>query len=245
MIVISGSPLMLERGFAMPAPVIPHRFPDRRAAGRALAWALSHYADRTRLQVLALPRGGVPVAYEVAQALAAPLDVLLVRKLGVPGQPELAMGAIAEQGARVLNHDIIADLAIPSYVIEEITAQEQLEIERRARAYRGQRPPPELHDKTVIIVDDGLATGATMHAAVNCVRLQQPRWITVAVPVASTESVRHLRTVADDVVAVLAVEPFYALSYWYDDFRQTSDDEVRQLLQASLPASAVPHEEGA
>ncbi len=245
MIVISGSPLMLERGFAMPAPVIPQRFPDRRAAGRALALALSQYADRPRLQVLALPRGGVPVAYEVAQALHAPLDVLLVRKLGAPGQPELAMGAIAEQGARVLNHDIIADLGIPAYVIEEITALEQAEIARRARAYRGQRPPPELHDKTVIIVDDGLATGATMHAAVNCVRLQQPRWITVAVPVASTESVRHLRTVADDVVAVLAVEPFYALSYWYDDFRQTSDDEVRRLLQASLPASAVPHEEGA
>ncbi|MCS6888306.1 MAG: phosphoribosyltransferase [Chloroflexus sp.] len=229
----------------MPAPVIPHRFPDRRAAGRALAWALSHYADRPNLQVLALPRGGVPVAYEVAQALAAPLDVLLVRKLGVPGQVELAMGAIAEQGARVLNDDIIAELGIPSRVIDEITELEQAEIARRARAYRGQRPPPELRDKTVIIVDDGLATGATMHAAVNCVRLQQPRWITVAVPVASVEGARHLRRVADDVVAVLTVQPFYALSYWYDDFRQTSDDEVRRLLQAALPASAVPSEEGA
>lgn len=229
----------------MPAPAIPHRFPDRRAAGRALAWALSHYADRPKLQVLALPRGGVPVAYEVAQALAAPLDVLLVRKLGVPGQVELAMGAIAEQGARVLNDDIIAELGIPSRVIDEITELEQAEIARRARAYRDQRPPPELRDKTVIIVDDGLATGATMHAAVNCVRLQQPRWIAVAVPVASVEGARHLRRVADDVVAVLTVQPFYALSYWYDDFHQTSDDEVRRLLQAALPASAVPNEEGA
>ncbi|WP_322489478.1 phosphoribosyltransferase [Chloroflexus sp.] len=223
----------------MPAPVIPHRFPDRRVAGRALAWALSHYADRPRLQVLALPRGGVPVAYEVAQALHAPLDVLLVRKLGVPGQPELAMGAIAEQGARVLNHDIIAELNIPPHVIEEVTVLEQTEIERRTRAYRGLNPPPELHDKTVILIDDGLATGATMHAAVKCVRLQNLRWIAVAVPVASKAAVQMLRSVADDVIAVMVIEPFYALSYWYEDFSQTSDDEVRRLLQASrLPSTA-------
>ncbi|WP_298814922.1 phosphoribosyltransferase [Chloroflexus sp.] len=229
----------------MPAPVVTHRFADRRAAGRALAWALSHYADRPALQILALPRGGVPVAYEVAQALSAPLDVLLVRKLGVPGQVELAMGAIAEHGVRVLNDDIIAELGIRPHVIEEVTALEQAEIARRARAYRGQRPPPVLRDKTVIIIDDGLATGATMRGAVDCVRLQQPRWVAVAVPVASKEGAWLLRTVADDVIAVMTVEPFYALSYWYDDFRQTSDDEVRQLLQASLPASAAPGDEDA
>ncbi len=229
----------------MPAPVMPQRFADRRAAGRALAWALSHYADRPALQVLALPRGGVPVAYEVAQALAAPLDVLLVRKLGVPGQVELAMGAIAENGARVLNHDIISELGIAPHVIEEITQIEQEEIQRRAQAYRGQRPPPSLRDKTVIIIDDGLATGATMHAAVACARVQHPRWLAVAVPVASREGARVLRTVADDVVAVLVVEPFHALSYWYDDFRQTSDDEVRQLLQSRLQATAALDEEGA
>jgi len=153
----------------MPVPASFLRFTDRRAAGRALAWSMSHYAERPALQVLALPRGGVPVAYEVARALSAPLDVLLVRKLGVPGQVELAMGAIAEGGVRVLNHEIIAELRIPAYVIEEVAALEQVEIERRARSYRGQRPPPELRDKTVIIVDDGLATGATMHAAVDCV----------------------------------------------------------------------------
>lgn len=227
----------------MPVPASFHRFTDRRAAGRALAWRMSHYAERPVLQVLALPRGGVPVAYEVARALSAPLDVLLVRKLGVPGQVELAMGAIAEGGVRVLNHEIIAELRIPAYVIEDVAALEQVEIERRARSYRGQRPPPELRDKTVIIVDDGLATGATMHAAVDCVRLQHPRWIAVAVPVASKESVQILRSVADDVVAVLVVEPFYALSYWYNDFRQTSDDEVRQLLQAAQADRAVTNHE--
>ncbi len=238
--------MMYRKGvFAMPAPVIAHRFADRRAAGRALAWALSHYADRPALQILALPRGGVPVAYEVAQALAAPLDVLLVRKLGVPGQVELAMGAIAENGVRVLNDDIIAELGIHPHIIEEITALEQAEIERRARAYRGQRPPPNLSDKTVIIIDDGLATGATMRVAVNCVRVQQPRWVAVAVPVASKEGARALRAVADDVIAVMTVEPFYALSYWYDDFRQTSDEEVRHLLQSSLPVNAAPDAEGA
>ncbi|GIV87836.1 MAG: phosphoribosyltransferase [Chloroflexus sp.] len=229
----------------MPAPVVSQRFFDRRAAGRALAWALSHYAGRPHLQVLALPRGGVPVAYEVAQALSAPLDVLLVRKLGVPGQVELAMGAIAEQGARVLNHDIIAELNIPPHVIEEVTVLEQAEIERRTRAYRGSNPPPELHDKTVILIDDGLATGATMHAAVTCVRLQHPRWIAVAVPVASKAAVRMLRSVADDVIAVMVVEPFYALSYWYEDFSQTSDDEVRRLLQASRSLSTTSSPEHA
>ncbi|MGB9739439.1 MAG: phosphoribosyl transferase [Chloroflexus aggregans] len=229
----------------MPAPVVSQRFFDRRAAGRALAWALSHYAGRPHLQVLALPRGGVPVAYEVAQALSAPLDVLLVRKLGVPGQVELAMGAIAEQGARVLNHDIIAELNIPPHVVEEVTVLEQAEIERRTRAYRGSNPPPELQDKTVILIDDGLATGATMHAAVKCVRLQHPRWITVAVPVASKAAVRMLRAVADDVIAVMVVEPFYALSYWYEDFSQTSDDEVRRLLQASRSLSTTSSPEHA
>ncbi|MBO9346793.1 phosphoribosyltransferase [Chloroflexus sp. MS-CIW-1] len=229
----------------MPIPVGLRRFADRRAAGKALAWSLSHYAERPGLQILALPRGGVPVAYEVAKALSAPLDVLLVRKLGVPGQVELAMGAIAEGGVRVLNHEIIADLCIAPQVIEEVAAREQLEIARRAQTYRGQRPPPELRDKTVIIIDDGLATGATMHAAVDCVRLHQPRWITVAVPVASKEGVRMVRSVADDVVAVWTVEPFYALSYWYDDFRQTTDDEVRELLQAAQPAGAVSDHEGA
>lgn len=227
----------------MPVPASFHRFTDRRAAGRALAWSMSHYAERPALQVLALPRGGVPVAYEVARALLAPLDVLLVRKLGVPGQVELAMGAIAEGGVRVLNHEIIAELRIPAYVIEDVAALEQVEIERRARSYRGQRPPPKLRDKTVIIVDDGLATGATMHAAVDFVRLQHPRWVAVAVPVASKESVQILRSVADDVVAVLVVEPFYALSYWYNDFRQTSDDEVRHLLQAAQSDRAVTNHE--
>ncbi|MEN9934025.1 MAG: hypothetical protein RLZZ387_604 [Chloroflexota bacterium] len=209
------------------------RFDDRAAAGRALAHALRRYAGRAHLLVLALPRGGVPVAFEVARRLGAPLDVLLVRKLGVPGHEELAMGAIAEGGLRVLNADVVDALDIPPAMIEAITSVERAELDRRARAYRGSRTLVEPRDRTVILVDDGLVTGATMQAAIAAVRAQHPHRLIVAVPLASPESVAALRPLVDELVCLLTPEPFYALSLWYADFCQTSDEEVRALLRTA------------
>ena len=206
------------------------RFRDRREAGRFLARELAAYANRPDVIVLALPRGGVPVGYEIAQALHAPLDVFLVRKLGVPGHEEYAMGAIASGGVSVLNEEVVQRLGISPYPIETLAAREQRELERRERAYRGERPPPEVSGRTVILVDDGLATGASMQAAVLALRRLQPARIVVAVPVAAPETCEQLREIADEVVCATTPEPFYAVGLWYEDFSQTSDEEVRALL---------------
>jgi predicted phosphoribosyltransferase len=205
-------------------------FRDRSEAGRLLAAKLDAYANRPDVTVLALPRGGVPVAYEVAHTLGAPLDVFLVRKLGVPGHEELAMGAVATGGVRVLNDQVVRGLRIPNYVIDAVTAQEEQELQRRERLYRGGRPPPDVRGRTVILVDDGLATGATMNAAIKALRQQQPARIVVAVPTAAPETCEALRAEVDDVICAITPEPFQAVGLWYEDFSQTTDDEVRDLL---------------
>ena len=209
------------------------RFRDRAEAGRQLSTSLISYAHRDDVIVLALPRGGVPVAFEVAQALGAPLDVFLVRKLGVPGHPELAMGAIASGGVRVVSDDILRQLAISLAEVEQATARERVELERRDRMYRGTRPPVSLAGKTVILVDDGLATGATMEAATLAVRQLQPARVVVAVPVGATETCQRLAKVADEVVCAATPEPFQAVGLWYERFDQTSDEEVIALLEKS------------
>lgn len=216
------------------------RFHDRREAGRHLAAALQSMAGEPGVLVLALPRGGVPVAYEVAMALGAPLDVFIVRKLGVPGHEELAMGAIAQGGERVLNREVIEPLGIPDSVIDRVAAAEGAELARRERIYRGDVSAPDLRGRTVLLVDDGLATGATMAAAVAGVRAQEPRWIIVAVPVASREAVAMLREVADECVSVLTPRYFGGVGQWYEDFSQTSDDEVCSLLGAVGHRVPVP-----
>ncbi len=205
-------------------------FRDRRAAGRVLARELSAYADQPDVFVLALPRGGVPVAYEVARALHVPMDVFLVRKLGVPGHEEFAMGAVASGGVRVLNREIVEALRIPDDVVAEVIAREERELERREREYRGDRPFPDLRGKTVILIDDGLATGSTMLAAVTALRQQQPARLVVAVPVASPETCDAFRDYVDDIVCAITPDPLYAVGLWYSDFSQTTDEEVRQLL---------------
>jgi putative phosphoribosyl transferase len=204
-------------------------FQDRRDAGRQLAAKLSGYTGDPTVLVLALPRGGVPVAYEVALALRAPMDVFVVRKLGVPGQRELAMGAIASGGMRVLNMDIIKSLGIALETVESAAAGELLELERQQRAYRGDLPFPVLTGRTVIVVDDGLATGSTMRAAVRALSQNNPKQIIVAVPVAARETLLTLREEAD-VVCLSTPPDFHAVSSWYEDFSQTSDQEVRDLL---------------
>ncbi|HEY3025561.1 MAG TPA: phosphoribosyltransferase [Pyrinomonadaceae bacterium] len=205
-------------------------FRDRTDAGRQLAARLKRYANRRDVLVLALPRGGVPVAYEAAKELKAPLDVFLVRKLGVPGYEELAMGAIASGGVRVLNKDIIDYLRIPDEVIDAVAAREQQELERRERAYRDDHPPPDVKDRVVILIDDGLATGSTMRAAAASLRLQKPRRIVVAVPVSSPETCDEFRSEVDEIVCAFTPEHFQGVGLWYEDFSQTSDEEVRQLL---------------
>jgi predicted phosphoribosyltransferase len=213
------------------------RFRDRSDAGRLLSAQLATYAHRSDVLVLALPRGGVPVAYEVARALGAPLDVFLVRKLGVPGYEELAMGAVATGGVRVINDDVVHALRIPDFVIDAVAEWEQQELARRERLYRGDRPPPDVRGHTVILVDDGLATGATMLAAVKALKLQQPAHIVVAVPVASPDTCEQLQAEVDDVVCAVTPEPFYAVGFWYEDFSQTSDEEVRELLARAEQAA--------
>jgi putative phosphoribosyl transferase len=203
---------------------------DRSEAGLVLAKLLGAYADSPGTIVLALPRGGVPVGYEVAQALRAPLDVFLVRKLGVPGHEELAMGAVASGGLRVLNEPVVLALAIPDSVIDAVAAEALKEVRRRERLYRGDRAPPEVRGRPVILVDDGLATGSTMLAAVRALRQQQPAWIVVAAPVAASDTCEVLRAEADHVVCAVTPDPFYAVGLWYQDFSQTTDEEVRDLL---------------
>jgi predicted phosphoribosyltransferase len=211
-------------------------FRNRREAGQLLAAKLAAYANRPDVLVLALPRGGVPVAYEVVRALGAPLDVFLVRKLGVPGYEELAMGAIATGGVYVLNDQVVGSLRIPDYVIGAVAAREQQELTRREHLYRGDRPPPDVRGRTVILIDDGLATGATMHAAIKALRQQQPARIVVAVPIASAEACDELRAEVDDVICAVTPEPFNAVGFWYEDFSQTTDEEVRDLLARSVGA---------
>ena len=212
-------------------PVVsPQAFDDRIEAGQVLAGKLASYRDRDDVLVLALPRGGVPVANEVARALNVPFDVFVVRKLGVPGHEELAMGAIASGGVQQVNRDVVDALGIPANVIDAVAARERLELERREETYRGDRPPLSLIDKTLILVDDGLATGSTMRAAVMAARQQQPARVIVAVPVGAVSACADLATAADDVVCVRTPEPFVAVGMWYRDFAPTSDHEVRSLL---------------
>jgi predicted phosphoribosyltransferase len=213
------------------------RFRDRFEAGRRLADALQHYAGRPDLLVLALPRGGVPVGYEVARALHAPLDLMLVRKLGVPGHEELAMGAIASGGIRVISNDVVSALGIPDRAIATIAAHEEQELKRREQAYRDGRPPPNMEGRSVILVDDGLATGSTMRAAVAALRVQNPRRLVVAVPVAAPETCEAFSREVDEVVCALAPELFFAVGNWYQDFSQISDHEVRELLLRASAAS--------
>jgi putative phosphoribosyl transferase len=212
-------------------------YEDRRHAGLQLAERLAHLKGRTDLVVLALPRGGVPIAYEVARALSAPLDVFLVRKLGLPGYPEFAMGAIASGGVRVLNDDVVSRYRIPEAVIDEVARAEQAELERRQRAYRNGRTPVELKDRVVLLIDDGLATGSTMRAAVEAVRAHRPSRIIVAVPVGSPDTCREFADVADEIVCARAPDGFAAVGQWYRDFSQTTDEEVRDLLHG---ASSTP-----
>jgi predicted phosphoribosyltransferase len=211
------------------------RFADRTHAGRSLAGKLERYRGNPDVIVLALPRGGVPVAFEVAKALNAPLDVFIVRKLGIPGHEEYAMGAIASGGVRVMNPDV-AGMRLPESAVEAVAAREQKELERREHLYRGDRPPLDLTDRIVILVDDGLATGSTMRAAAIAVKRQKPARSVVAVPVAAPDTCEQFRAEVDEVVCAVTPEPFRAVGLWYEDFTQTSDDEVHALLAAA----AVP-----
>lgn len=207
------------------------RFHDRRSAGQALASHLSAYAHRTDVLVLALPRGGVPVAAEVALALGAPLDVFVVRKLGVPGQEELAMGALAGGGVRVLDQEIIRAAGVSQADVERVSMLEAAELARRERQYRDDRPPPDVEGKTVILVDDGLATGASMRAAVTALRARNPARVIVAVPVAAPDTCRAFQSIADEIICVETPDPFQSVGLWYEDFSQTTDDEVHDLLE--------------
>jgi predicted phosphoribosyltransferase len=208
-------------------------FENRTDAGRRLAEILRAYAGRSDLIVLGLPRGGVPVAYEVARALEAPLDLLIVRKLGTPGNPELAMGAIASGGASVLNRDVVSLYRISDEVIEKVTAKERQELERREQLYRGDRPYPELENRCIIVVDDGIATGATIRAGLAALRRKNPACIVVAVPVAPSDTLERLRAEVDEVVCLTTPMPFFAVGQAYRDFSQTTDDEVREILARS------------
>jgi predicted phosphoribosyltransferase len=205
-------------------------FRDRTDAGKHLATKLMRYKDRPDVLVLALPRGGVPVAFEVAQALHVPLDIFLVRKLGVPGHEELAMGAIATGDVRVLNEDVIDYLAIPQNVIDSVAETELKELKRRERDYRGNRPEPNVKDKAIILIDDGLATGSTIRAAAQALRRQAPARIIVAVPVSAQETCDEYRIGVDEIVCAVTPEPFFGVGQWYLDFSQTTDEEVRDLL---------------
>ena len=215
------------------------RYANRREAGSILAGRLREFAGRDDVVVLGLPRGGIPVAFEIAKALNAPLDVFVVRKLGLPGHPELAMGAIASGGVRVLNDDLLRQLHVPPSMIDAVARAEQAELERRERAYRGARPAVPVAGRVVILVDDGLATGSTMRAAVLAIRRVLPSEIVVAVPVGARETCRALNEVADNVVCALMPEPFTAVGLWYDNFEQTTDDEVRRLLAPQSPGGDI------
>ena len=216
------------------------RFRDRTEAGRLLAAQLAHYADCPNTLVLGLPRGGIPVAYQIAKAINAPLDVWLVRKLGVPGQEELAMGAIASGSVMVLNNEIIQSLGISRKVIHQVAVAEKQELERRDRAYRGDRLPPDIPGHTIILVDDGIATSSTLRAAIAALQQQQPKRIVVASPVAPPSVCDALRTVVDEVVCLSTPEPLSSIGMWYKDFSQTTDEEVRELLkQSAIELAAI------
>ena len=206
-------------------------FRDRAEAGQLLSRKLKPYADRHDVVVLALPRGGVPVAREVARALHVPLDVFLVRKLGTPGQEELAMGAIASGGIRVVNDEVVAALRVSPEVIDSVAAREARELARRERLYREGRPAPDVAGMAVILVDDGLATGSTMRAAVAALRQSNPKRMVVAVPVAAAPTIRDLRGEVDELVSLHTPEPFYSVGFWYEDFSQASDVEIREMLE--------------
>lgn len=207
------------------------KYLDRREAGRVLADQLKAYANQKDVIVLALPRGGVPVAYEIAKALHAPLDVFIVRKLGVPGHEELAMGALATGGVTVFNEDILQELRIPQQAIDRVIKDEEQELKRREHTYRDDKPLPEIKDKTVILVDDGIATGATMRAAIKALRELKPKSIVIAVPVAEVTTCEKMGKIADKIVCPLRPTFFYAVGAWYDNFAQTTDEEVSELLR--------------
>ncbi len=213
------------------------QFRNRIQAGQLLARKLAKYANRSDVLVLALPRGGVPVGYEVTQALNLPLDVFVVRKLGVPGHEELAMGAIATGGVRVLNDSVVESLGISEETINAVAARELRELQRRERAYRDDQPAPEVQDRTIILVDDGIATGSTMFAAISALRQQGAVRIIVATPTAALSTVREMRRDVDELIAVIAPADFAGVGQWYADFSQTTDEEVRELL---AKASRLP-----
>jgi putative phosphoribosyl transferase len=215
-------------------------FRDRRDAGRQIAARLAQYEGDPNVVVLGLPRGGVPVAFEIATALHAPLDVFVVRKLGVPGHRELAMGAIASGGVRILNRDVVEGLQISPMVIDAVSRQERIELERQERLYREDAAPRDFSGHTVILVDDGLATGSTMRAAVSAQRQLNPARIVVAVPVGAADTCRQLRREASEVICLHTPEPFRAVSLWYEEFDQTSDHEVRHLLESAAQVAARP-----
>lgn len=214
-------------------------YEDRREGGRRLAEKLGRYAEDPKVIVLGLPRGGVPVAYEVAEALDAPLDIFLVRKLGVPSQSELAMGAIASGGVRVLNQDVISGYGISEQAVEDVAEREREELERRQRTYRGDRPAPHVEGRTVILVDDGLATGASMKAAVDALKARNPARVVVAVPVAPPETCEAFQDEVDEVVCAATPRPFLGVGAWYRVFAQTTDAEVQELLDKYDGASAA------
>jgi putative phosphoribosyl transferase len=219
-------------------PDLPFR--DRTEAGRLLVAELGHYKSKPDVIVLGLTRGGVPVAAEVASALQAPLDVVVVRKLGVPFQPELAMGAIAGDGTEVLDRDLVHELGISNNEVEAVIAEERAEVERRERLYRGGRPPLDLKERTAILVDDGLATGSTMLAAVAFARKRLAKRVVMAVPVASAEAIDKLRTKVDECVCLATPEPYFAVGLWYSNFLQVNDTEVMKLLEESAKRTAAP-----
>jgi predicted phosphoribosyltransferase len=213
------------------------KFTDRAEAGQALAHILNFYTNKRDAVVLALPRGGVPVGYEIARQLNLPLDVWLVRKLGVPGHEEVAMGAIGYGGVRYLNSDLISKLGITSEQIEEVTKKEDIELKRRSRLYRGDRPLPELKGKTVILVDDGLATGATMLAAIKSLSQAETAHVVIAIPVGAKSTCLELEQLVDDFACIMTPDPFYGVGRWYVNFEPTSDEDVQALLKsASQPA---------
>ncbi len=216
------------------------RFRDRRDAGRRLAARLAAYWGRPDVVVLALPRGGVPVAYEVAEALGAPLDVFLVRKLGMPGHEEFAIGAIASGGVLVLNEETLRDYGVSRDQVEAVVEAEKRELERREHRYRGDRPFPDLVGRTVILIDDGLATGSTMRAAVAALRQERPARVIVAVPTAPPETCDEMRMIVDEMVCLITPEPFYAVGLWYEDFSQTTDEEVHELLERAASRFSNP-----
>jgi putative phosphoribosyl transferase len=209
------------------------RFPDRSKAGQLLAQKLAGYANNPDVVVFALPRGGVPVGFQVARALNVPLDIIVVRKLGVPEYEELAMGAIASGDVRVLNHDTIDWLQIPNFVIDRVTEMEKTELQRRELTYRGTAPPLDPAGKIVILVDDGIATGSTMRAAVAVVRSRGPQRVVIAVPTAPVSTAKELRNVADDFISIITPDAFVGVGQWYDDFRQVSDEVTRDLYECA------------